>query len=97
MRNSQAKLLAEKAAEVCDTAAKSDLVWLARCLEVTTRICLLGDAVVRQKLPRAESNARAAELIKWLDAHFQFQVAEPDGGDPGLWKRLITDIAQRAK
>jgi hypothetical protein len=96
-RNHQAKKLVDEAAAVCATEARADLVWMARCLEVTARICLLCDAVYRQKIPRSQSEARAAELIKWLNANFQFQVTEPDGGDPGLWKDLIKRIGQAAK
>ena len=36
-----------------------------------------GHAVDRQKLPRAEIDARRVELIRWLDANFQFQVSAP--------------------
>jgi hypothetical protein len=31
--------------------------------------------------------------LAWLDKNFQFQVPEPDGGDPGLWKPLLAKIA----
>ena len=96
-RNLQAKQLVDQAAAACDTEAKADLVWLSRSLEVTARICTLCDAVYRQRLPKAEIDARAAGLLAWLDANYQFQVTEPDGGDPGLWKDLVLRIRDGRK
>lgn len=93
-RNLQAKLLADQAAAVCDTPSKADLVWLARSLEVAAKICTLCDALYRQKLSKGDIEARAAGLVTWLDANFSFQVTEPDGGDPGLWKGLVARISQ---
>jgi hypothetical protein len=93
-RNQDARQLALRAAALCDTDAKADLEWLSRSLEVSARICTLCDAVYREKLPKAEIEARAQALLKWLDANFQFQASEPDGGDPGLWKPLIHRIAK---
>ena len=72
-------------------------MWLSRSLEVTARICTLCDAVYRQRLPKAEIDARAAGLLAWLDANYQFQVTEPDGGDPGLWKDLVLRIRDGRK
>ena len=86
-RNRQAKQLVDRAAAACDTAAKADLVWMSRCLEVSARFCTLCDALHREKLPWADIDARAGELLAWLDANFQFQVAEPDGGGPGPLER----------
>jgi hypothetical protein len=96
-RNIEAKPLVVRAAAACDTPSKPDLQRLAEGLEVTARICLLGDIVYRQKLPKVQVNARTAELLRWLDANFQFQVTEPDGGDPGLWKNLIERLRRAAK
>ena len=93
-RNRQAMPLVDKAVAACDTDAKADLVWLARCLEVATRLCRLCDAVYREKRPRAEIEAQAAALLGWMEKSFQFQVTEPDGGDPGLWKDLVKRIAK---
>jgi len=95
-RNLQAKQLVQQAATACDTDAKADLLWLSRCLEVTARICLLCDALYREKAPKAAIDAQAAALLGWLDGQFQFQIAEPDGGDPALWKDLIARIRKRA-
>jgi hypothetical protein len=92
-RNLEARRLAERAAALCDTEAKADLVWLCRCLEVSAKICGLCDAAYREKLPKAEIEARARAIRAWLDANFQLQATEPDGGDPGLWKALIQRIA----
>ena len=96
-RNLEAKQLADRAAALCDTEAKADLVWLGRCLEVVAKICMLSDVVYRVKLAKSEIDARTAGLLQWLDANFQFQVTEPDGGDPGLWKGLITRIGSGAR
>ena len=59
-RNRQAKQLVDRAAAACDTPAKADLLWMGRCLEVSARFCTLCDALHREKLPRAEIDARAA-------------------------------------
>jgi hypothetical protein len=92
-RNLQAKPLVDKAMAACDTDAKADLVWLAKCLEVATRLCRLCDVVYRQKRPRAEIEAQAASILGWMEQSFPFQVTEPDGGDPGLWRALVKRIA----
>jgi hypothetical protein len=91
-RNRLARQLVDRAAAACDTGAKPDLVWMSRCLEVSAKICMLCDAVRREKPGRAEIAKRADELLKWLYANFQFQVTEPDGGDPGLWKKVVAAI-----
>ena len=57
--------------------------------------CTLCDALHREKLPPADIDARAAKLLAWLDGNFQFQVAEPDGGDPGFWRSLVGESATR--
>jgi len=88
-RNRRGKLLVDQAASVCETDAKEDLVRLGRCLEVVARISLLCDAVYREKPGKAEINARARQLLEWLEADFQFETTEPDGGEPALWKNLI--------
>ena len=93
-RNLQARQLVDRAAAVCDTEAKADLLWLGRCLEVSARICMLCDAVYQEKPGKSEIGARADKLLKWLDANFQFQITEPDGGDPGLWKKVVERIRQ---
>ena len=72
-------------------------MWLGRCLEVSARFCMLCDALHREKLPRAEIDARAGELLAWLDGNFQFAAAEPDGGDPGFWRSLVARIRDAAK
>jgi len=92
-RNLQARQLVDRAVAVSDPQAKADLAWLAKCLEVGARLCRLCDAVHREKRPRKEIEALAADLLAWLDKNFQFQGTEPDGGDPGLWKPLIARIA----
>lgn len=91
-RNQQAKKLADRAAAVCDVPAKADLVRLSRCLEVSSRVCLLCDAVYRQKLDKTQITNLADKLLAWLDENFQFQIAEPDGGDPGFWKDVVKRI-----
>ena len=91
-RNRQAAPLAAQAAAACDTAAKADLLRLSQCLEVSARICLLGDAVYREKPGKSEIGVRADKLLAWMDANFRFQATEPDGGDPGLWKAVVTRL-----
>jgi hypothetical protein len=91
-RNQQAKKLVDRAVVVCDTSAKADLVRLSRCLEVSARVCDLCDAVHRRKLDKMQIIDLADKLLAWLDGNFQFQIAEPDGGDPGLWKDLVKRI-----
>jgi hypothetical protein len=91
-RNRRAKHLVDQATSVCEADAKEDLVRLGRCLEVVARISMLCDAVYREKPGKAEINTRARELLDWLDANFQFEITEPDGGDPGLWKSLVTRL-----
>ena len=56
---------------------------------------MLCDALHREKLPRAEIDARTAELLAWLDGNFQFQAAEPDGGDPGFCAVSSRESAMR--
>jgi hypothetical protein len=91
-RNVQAKRLVDQAVDACNTEAKTDLIWLSRCLDVATRICRLCDAVYRQRQPQASIDAQAADLLAWLERDFSFEVTEPDGGDPGLWKELVRRI-----
>jgi hypothetical protein len=91
-RNRSAKQLVDQAAAVCEPDAKADLVRLSRCLEVLARISLLCDGVYREKPGKAEIDARAHELLDWLNANFQFEITEPDGGDPGLWRNLVTRL-----
>ncbi len=94
-RNRRAKVLVDKALAVCDAEAKEDLDWLSKCLEVGARICDFYHLVYRRKLPGAEINAKANELLAWLDENFQFQKTEPDGGDPAIWKSLVTRAQRR--
>jgi hypothetical protein len=91
-RNLEARKLANRAAAVCETDAKPDLLRLGQSLEVSARICMLCDALHREKPDRSELGARADKLLAWLDANFQFQTTEPDGGDAGLWKNVIKRI-----
>jgi hypothetical protein len=91
-RNLQAKKLVDRATDVCDTDAKAELVRISRCLDVTARIWMLCDAVYREKLSKVQIDARAEELVAWLDANFQFEITEPDGGDPGIWKNMVKRI-----
>jgi hypothetical protein len=96
-RNRRAKQLVDRAAAACDTPAKADLLWLGRCLEVSARFCLLCDAWRRKDVSQADLDARAAELLTWLEANFRFEAAEPDGGDPGFWKGVLTRIRHAAR
>jgi hypothetical protein len=91
-RNLEAKALVDRAAAACETSAKADLCWLSRCLEVSARFCRLCDAWHRKTASPEELDARAAALLSWLEANFRFEVTEPDGGDPGLWKGLVSQI-----
>ena len=92
-RNRQARVLVENALEVCSAEAKEDLNWLSRCLEVGVRICDFYDFVYQEK-PRAEEvDANASELLIWLDENFEFQKAEPYGGDLGIWKSYVTGVS----
>jgi hypothetical protein len=92
-RNLEARRPANQAAAACDTDARPELLRLSQSLEVSARICMLCDALHREKPPPAELAARADKLLAWLDANFQFQITEPDGGDPGLWKAVIRRIS----
>jgi hypothetical protein len=95
-RNLQAKALVDQAAATCETPAKADLCWLSRCLEVSARLCRLCDTWHRKQVPPAKLDALAAELLSWLEANFRFEITEPDGGDPGLWKGVVGHIRQAA-
>jgi hypothetical protein len=95
-RNMSAKAWVDQAAAACQTPAKADLCWLSRCLDVAARFCRLCDAWHRKRVPPAELDARSVELLSWLEANFRFEVTEPDGGDPGLWKGLVARIRQAA-
>ena len=94
-RNCQAKIFVDKALAVCDPDAKEDLGWLSKCLEMGARVCDFYDLVYQQKPPAAQVDAKATELLAWLDENFQFQKADPDGGDPGIWKDLIARARRR--
>jgi hypothetical protein len=93
-RNREARALVDRAAAVCESRAKADLMRLSGCLEVAARICMLADAVHREKPGKAEIEARAEKLLAWMDHNYSFQVAEPDGGDAGFWKATVRHIRE---
>ncbi|MCL5096028.1 MAG: glycoside hydrolase family 20 zincin-like fold domain-containing protein [Candidatus Omnitrophica bacterium] len=89
-RNRQAKKFLDTALNVCSESARPDLSWLQRCLEAGARMSDLYDLVYRQKRPVAEATERAHELQAWMEREFKFEKTEPDGGDSGIWKTLIS-------
>jgi hypothetical protein len=93
-RNREARDLAARAAAVCRPTARGDLLRLSDCLEVVARICLLADAVHRERPGKPAIEAQAADLLTWLERNHAFHKAEPDGGDPGLWKQAVQHIVE---
>lgn len=93
-RNLEAKQFVDRALIDCKLEAKEDLTWLSKCLEAGARMCNLYYLAYRGSHSTEEVNATAGAFSAWLDRHFQFQRAEPDGGDVGSWKGLIIRAQQ---
>jgi hypothetical protein len=94
-RNQQAKKLADKAEAICDDVhVRNDIARLSKCLDVSSRICLLYDACYRKKYDEKRIYRQSEKLLDWMDANFQFEITEPDGGDPGYWKSVVHYIRE---
>jgi len=95
-RNLAAQQLVDRAAAVCDPAAKEDLLRLSQCLDVGARFCRLLDRVhhpgPEKDAWRQSVEAGADELQALLEKNFPFQKTEPDGGDAGCWLPLVSRI-----